>query len=117
MDYLFSLFHLFFYMPFLLLANTLLGLFFFLEVASSLVLLSFSSLQSLGRKKTEDATSPEAQYFFNLIFFQFWSSFFSSILILYSIINFYFLFGTTEWVYLDLLCNGQAPNQANLVLI
>lgn len=58
-------------MPLLLLANTLLGLFFFLELTSSLILLSFSSLQSLGRKKTLDTPSPEAQYFFSLIFFQF----------------------------------------------
>jgi NADH:ubiquinone oxidoreductase subunit 2 (subunit N) len=44
-----------------------------------------------------------SKYFFNIIFFHFWASFFSSILLIYTIINFYLVFGTTEWVYLNFL--------------
>jgi NADH:ubiquinone oxidoreductase subunit 2 (subunit N) len=36
-----------------------------------------------------------------MIFFQYWVSFFSSILLLYSVINFLYFFGSTEWVIID----------------
>lgn len=98
-----SLVLLLFYLPFIVLANTALTLFFFLELASTLILYNFATSQSwaglTSRKAKGGATSQTlatSKYFFNVIFFQFWASFFSSTLIVYAIINFYLFFGTTE---------------------
>lgn len=49
--------------------------------------------------------------FFNTIFFNFWSSFFSSIFLLYSTLHIYFIFGTTEWSVLNYLLSSSNENQ------
>lgn len=38
-----------------------------------------------------------------MLFFQFWSTFFSSILILVSLLNLFYMFGTSEWIYINYL--------------
>lgn len=38
-----------------------------------------------------------------MLFFQYWSSFFSSIMIVYSIITYLYLYGTTEWIFINSL--------------
>lgn len=110
LDYIVSLLLLFLYLPFIVLSNTILTLFFFLELASTLVLYNFATSQNwagLTKRKANSAASSQtlttSKYFFNVIFFQFWASFFSSTLIIYAIINFYLFFGTTEWFYLNFL--------------
>lgn len=117
LEYFMGLFFLFFYLPIIVLMNTALGAFFVLELSSNLVLLTFVSLQNLNKKTAQHLPRPSLGYGFHLIFFQFWASFFSSILILYSILCLYFLFGTTEWSYLDLLLDHQPLTaQASLLL-
>lgn len=107
-DYLISIVHIFFFLPYAFFSNTILTVFFFLELASNLVLYNLISsnnwfnLSKLNNKK-QGSSSTVSKYFFNVIFFHFWASFFSSILILYSIINFYLYFGTSEWFYLNFL--------------
>ena len=116
-DYFIGLSYLFFYMPILVLMNTLLGVFFILELSSNLVLLTFVSLQNLSKKSLTTQAQPTLSYGFHLIFFQFWASFFSSLLILYSILCLYFLFGTTEWEYLELLVDYQALTAQGMLLL
>ena len=41
----------------------------------------------------------------NIIFFQYWVSFFSSVLIVYSLIMFFYLYGSTEFILLNYLTN------------
>lgn len=78
LDYLTSLILLLFYLPFIVLSNTALTLFFLLELASTLVLYNFSTSQSwagLTKRKAKGgetaATLATSKYFFNVIFFQF----------------------------------------------
>lgn len=110
LDYVASLLLLLLLLPFIVLSNTVLTLFFFLELASTLVLYNFATSQNwaglTGRKGAEGLATQAlstSKYFFNVIFFQFWASFFSSTLIIYSAITFYLFFGTTEWFYLNFL--------------
>lgn len=42
-------------------------------------------------------------YYLNMIFFQYWATFFSSVLIVFSFISYIYIYGTTEWVILNLL--------------
>ena len=46
-----------------------------------------------------------SKQFFNVLFFHFWSSFFSSMFIIYSILNIFLIFGTTEWAILNFVIN------------
>lgn len=85
--------------PFCVFSNTLLTFFFFLEFGSMLtfyILVSAKDLFISGAAKKIGSSG-----YFNSVFFQFWASFFSSILLIYSIISFFFIFGTTEWVFLN----------------
>lgn len=108
LDYLLSIFHVIFFLPYSFFSSNALTIFFFLELGSNIILynlISSSNWFSLSNSKNKlnsNATTI-SKYFFNTIFFHFWSSFFTSILILYSIINFYLYFGTTEWFYLNFL--------------
>lgn len=125
LDYIVSLLLLLLYLPFIVLSNTILTMFFFLELASTLVLYNFATSQNwAGLTKTKASSSSTAQslttskYFFNVIFFQFWASFFSSTLIVYAVLNFYLFFGTTEWFYLNFLTQATliSGHQAPLAL-
>ena len=118
-DYAVSITQLCLYLPFLILANTALTLFFFLEAAAILIFYNFISTRSLVLTKSNN-DSAITKYFFNLLFFQFWTSFFSAALILYGIINLYLFFGTTEWVYLNFLIPivlSSGNSQSNLSIL
>ena len=108
LDYLLSVFHIVFFLPYSFFSSNMLTIFFFLEVASNIILYNLVSSSNWftvdkHKNKSHASSSSISKYFFNTIFFHFWSSFFTSILILYTIINFYLYFGTTEWVYLNFL--------------
>lgn len=48
--------------------------------------------------------------FLNMLFFQYWSSFFSSVMIVYSILSYIYIYGTIEWLIINSLnfikCNS-----------
>lgn len=119
-EYLLSITGIALYAPFIILSNTLLTLFFFLELSVSLILYNFLATWSvISIKKvglSNNKLESRSRSFFNLIFFQFWSSFFSAALILYAIINYYLLFGTTEWTYLNFLISVSINNNNNVIL-
>ncbi len=107
LDYVVSIITILFFLPYIFFCNNILIFFFFLELASNLILYNllgtvswFSSFSKQVLLKKEVSVS---KYFFNVIFFHFWASFFSSVLLIYSIINFYLVFGTTEWFYINFL--------------
>jgi hypothetical protein len=98
-DFFTALWCFFFIAPFSVFANTLLTFFFFLELISLLVLyliIAAKDFYAIGLKQQAVPTA-----YFNTIFFHFWASFFSSILLVYSMLNLFFIFGTTEWVFLN----------------
>lgn len=119
-EYLLSMSTIVLYTPIIILSNTLLTLFLFLELSVSLILYNFLSTWSiLNIKKVglnQNKLESRSRSFFNLIFFQFWSSFFSAALILYGIINYYLLFGTTEWTYLNFLIVISLNNSNNIII-
>ena len=99
--------------PLCVFSNTLLTFFFFLELGSLLTLyLMVSAKDFFGATSLKDSRSAS---YFNSVFFQFWASFFSSVLLIYSIINFFFLFGTTEWVFLNFFLE-KAYNSGGLLV-
>lgn len=119
-EYLLSISGISLYAPFIILSNTLLTLFFFLELSVSLILYNFLSTWSIINIKkvgqSYNKLESRSRSFFNLIFFQFWSSFFSAALILYAIINYYLLFGTTEWSFLNFLISVSINNNNSIVI-
>jgi hypothetical protein len=99
------------FLPFGVWANTLLALFFFIELASVITFYALVSSRDLfiggsrplGPSQPRHASMPKE--FFNALFFQFWSAFFSSVALVYSILCVFFFFGTTEWAYLAYLAS------------
>jgi len=58
------------------------------------------------------------KYFINMLFFQYWAAFFSSILFVYTILIYLYLFNSTEWVLLNFLNLIQITTQnTNYILI
>jgi len=99
-EYVLSIGQLALYLPPLALANTALSFFFFLEVASTLVMYNLVSTRAmLGSKRPGHWAAPSSglsKYFFNLMFFHYWAAFFGTTLLLFGIINLSLIFGTTE---------------------
>ena len=94
----------------LFVSNTFITFYFFLELSVCLTFFKFAvsrfwfrnpakcySLHSL--EKYTDAL-PKAHI--NVLFFQYWISFFSSILLLFFFINLEFYFSSTEWTFINL---------------
>lgn len=107
LDFVTSLIFLFAMCPFIFLSNNLLSFFFFIELASLLTFYMLISSRDFffSNKKilNKNLKNTEGKKFFNVIFYNFWSSFFSSMFLVYSILNLFFVFGTTEWAFLNFL--------------
>jgi len=106
-DFFFSLTNLSIFLVILLFTNTFFSFFFLLEVNSVLVFFKFltsktwyknSNISSINFKKSNNSRA-----FINMLFFQFWTAFFSSVLFVYVIIYLLFLYGSTEWVFINLI--------------
>lgn len=100
------------YIPLLFLSTNIVTFFFLLEVVSTLILFKFV----IGRewellnnfKKTNFfnfSNSTKSTSYVNIVFFQYWISFFSSVLIVYSLIMFFYLYGSTEFILINYLTN------------
>ena len=108
-EYIFSLFLINIISPLIFLANTLFTLLFILECVSCLIFYKFTVSKFWFSKKKNlqiclnlsKFNKLLPKYYINMLFFQYWSTFFSSILIIYSLINLTFLFGTSEWFFLN----------------
>ena len=92
------------------LSNTFYTLFFNLELVSCFIFYKFSVSKYWQKKrkseKTENLTKFAKllpKYYVNMLFFQYWSTFFSTVLLLYSLINLFLLFNSTEWVILNFI--------------
>jgi len=107
LDFVVSLIFLFSVCPFIFFSNNLLSFFFFIELCSLLTFYMLIASRDLffNNKKNfnKNLKNTENKKFFNVIFYNFWSAFFSSMFLVYSILNLFFIFGTTEWAFLNFL--------------
>jgi len=111
-DYFFAIVLLIIFIPLMFFASNLLTFFFLLEVISGLILYQFV----VGRDWGLLLTTRRASFFStagfspnssltNIVFFQYWVSFFGSVLLVYSILFCFYYYGTTEFVLVNFLMN------------
>lgn len=107
-EYMFTICNLNIAILFLFLANNLYSLFFFLELITVFVFYKFtvskfwfSTKSKFWKTSVTKFVQIFPRYFLNMLFFQYWSAFFSSILILFSFITVTMMYGTTDWFLLN----------------
>ena len=107
-DYVFALLNLNNFFPLLFLANNLFTMFFVLEVNSTVIFYKFiMSKIWYNRTKTNQKSSDNildkniSQNYINVLFFQYWTTFFSSTIFLFILINIIYLFGSTDFFFLN----------------
>lgn len=104
-DYLFSINNLVLLLPYLFCVNTIFTFLFFLEVISVILFykLISSKIWFKDQKNSKQISNNIPQNYINMIFFQYWITFFSTIFITYFYINMFYLYGTTEWFIIQFL--------------
>lgn len=89
--------------------NNLYTLIFILELVSIAIFYKFTVSKfwniktniSAKNKIISKLTKILPNYYLNMLFFQYWSTFFSSVLILYALITITLRYGTTDWFFLN----------------
>lgn len=115
-DYFFSLLNISIVMPILFYTNTFYSFFFVLELISILIFYKFVvskfwiKQNSLFFQKKKLLDRIFSRSYTNVLFFQYWVNFFSSIIILFSIINIMCLYGSSEWFFLNFLNSTNSQN-------
>jgi hypothetical protein len=112
-DYLYSVSVILVIAPLLFLSNNFFSFYFFLELIVCLTFFKFvvsrfwykSSVKFYKQSTTEKYKDYTPRMFANALFFQYWISFFSSIMLLYFFIALESTFNSTEWVFLNLSSN------------
>jgi len=115
-DYFSSIINLNIFVPLIFFSNTLYTFLFVLELISLLILYKFSVSRNWfeksnffnKNKNTFDRLLPKS--YLNMLFFQYWANFFSSMLIMFSIFNLIYFFGSLEWSVLNYLNNSLNNN-------
>lgn len=107
-DYVFSIGLLSCLLPTIYLANTIYTLFFLIEVNSSLVFYKFVTsnfwFKNLNNNLTKSTLKRELpKNYLNTLFFQYWVTFFSSSLLLYSLANIIMLYGSTDFAFIEFI--------------
>ena len=119
-DYIFSVINFFIFTPLIFFVNTFFTFFFVLEVNSVLIFYKFvvSKPWSVPSVENRNAWLHINSYkeFLNMLFFQFWSSFFSSVLLIFTILVFNYLFSTSEWLIMNYLLSLEQISIYNYLL-
>ncbi len=108
-DYYFSLVSISTFIPFLFFCNSIFNFFFLLEVISILIFYKFVVSKFWFNekfsffKKTNLLERVFSRNYINVLFFQYWVNFFSSVVLIISIINIMYVFGSTDWFFINLL--------------
>ncbi len=108
-DYYFSLFNLSIVIPLIFISNSFYNFIFILEVVSMFIFYKFSVSKfwfknindNFNKKNTLDRFFSRS--YSNVLFYQYWVNFFSTVVMLISLINIIYMYGTSEWVLLNLL--------------
>lgn len=108
-DYFFSLLNVVVVLPLLYYVNSFYSFFFIVELVSVLIFYKLSVSKFWFKQKNSTIKKDKlmekifSRSHTNALFFQYWVNFFSSILILFSIINMVSIYGSTEWFFLNLI--------------
>lgn len=106
-DYFFALFNLNIFIPLMYLSNTMYTFIFLLEINSILILYKFSVSKYFFKSVKENYKNKflknSPRYYINMLFFQYWVNFFSSIILFVSIFNILLFSGSSEWLILNVL--------------
>jgi hypothetical protein len=104
-DYLFSVNNLVVLLPYLFFINTVFSFLFFLELISIALLYKLISSKIWFKKDThgKDTVNSIPQNYINMVFFQYWVTFFSTVFIVYFYINIFYLYGTSDWYIIQYL--------------
>lgn len=104
-DYIFCINNLIILLPYLFFVNTVFTFLFLLELVSVVLLykLISSKIWFKGNNSTKNINNNIPQNYINMVFFQYWVTFFSTIFIVYFYINVFYLYGTSEWFMLQYL--------------
>lgn len=115
LDYYFILNNLFIIISLLYLCNNLLSFFFILETISILILYKFVILKNISNyKNINNCLLINSNNGLNLLFFQYWINFFSTIIILYCMIMFLVYFGSLDFNFINNLFT-EGYNKTSLV--
>lgn len=112
-DYTFSLINITLFIPLIFLSNSLFTFFFLIELVSCSIFYKFivSKISFKNNNYKDNYFSIFSKNYLNVLFYQYWSSFFSSVMIIFSILFFFSLTGTTEWSVMNFIINSN--NQLN----
>lgn len=104
-DYFFALLNLTVLLPLIFLSNNIFSFIFILELNTSIIFykLVVSKLWYTSNDKNKKLNKIQSKSYVNLIFYQFWITFFSTIMIFFFYINVNFLFGTTDWAVINFI--------------
>jgi hypothetical protein len=104
-DYIFSINNLVILLPYLFFVNTIFSFLFLLELVSVTLLYKLISSKIWFKKNNllKNVNNNVPQNYINMVFFQYWVTFFSTIFIVYFYINIFYLYGTSEWFMLQFL--------------
>ena len=108
LDYFFALINLSNFLPLIFLVNTLYTFLFILEVNSSLVFYKFVVSKFWYNDNNVNINNYTfkrllPKNYLNMLFFQYWATFFSTVMIMYALISYMYMYGSTEWIILNLL--------------
>ena len=103
--------------PYIFFQNNLVSLFLFLELLNILFFFNFVTLYTSTRVKNSKNSKNIYTNFLNLVFFQFWISFFSSILLLWAILHIFMIVGTTEFFFINFFFNNTQSFSYNTTFI
>lgn len=118
-DYLFSINNLLILLPYLFFVNNIFTFLFFLELVSTILLYKLVSSKIWFKNYFKVSTLKNSipQNYINMVFFQYWVTFFSTIFIVYFYINMFYLFGTGDWFIIQYLNNCGLKNfTSNIIL-
>ena len=107
-DYLFSLLNLVILLPYLYFSSTIFTFLFFVEIVSFTLLYKLISSQIWFKtqnlnKLYKSLTKQTPTNYINMLFFQYWVMFFSTIFIVYFYINIFYIYGSSNWITFQFL--------------
>lgn len=117
-DYVFSIINIIIYLPILFFVNNILIFLFFLEFISLILFYKLVSSKIWFKDNNNFKISLNnniPQNYINMIFFQYWVTFFSTIYIIYFYINNFLIFGTSDWLIIQFLQNYKHFNNIGFV--
>jgi len=111
-DYLFSINNLILLLPYLFFVNTIFTFLFLIELISVILLykLISSKIWFKNSVKSKTVNNNIPQNYINMVFFQYWVTFFSTIFIIYFYINIFYMYGTSDWFLIQFLKTTEYEN-------